>query len=185
MIGAITAGLLSGGVAAATNSYESISTVTVGAGGQSGISFTSIPSTYKHLQLRFMARVTDATTLDNFTLRFNSNSSGSYTTHYLSGSGSSASGSYVTIGGDRLYMGRLTGANSTSGMFGVGVIDILDYQNSNKYKTVRSLSGQDQNGSGDLFFWSGLFSSTSGISEINLLNTYAQFSSFALYGIKG
>ena len=173
------------GAPAVTNSYESIATVTVGAGGQSGVTFSSIPSTYKHLQLRFMARVTGATTLDNLTMRFNSVSGTSYTTHYLSGNGSSAAGSYVTISGSELYVGRLTGANSTSGIFGVGVIDILDYQNTNKLKTTRSLSGQDQNGSGDLFFWSGLFNSTNAITQINLLNTYAQYSHFALYGIKG
>lgn len=186
MIGAITAGLFGTPVPPVTNSYESIATVTVGSGGQSGVTFSSIPSTYKHLQLRFMARVTGATTLDNLTMRFNSTAGTAYTTHYLQGNGSGTpSSSYVTINGSELYVGRLTGANSTSGIFGVGVIDILDYQNTNKLKTTRSLSGQDQNGSGDLFFWSGLFNSTNAITQIDLLNSYAQYSSFALYGIKG
>ena len=165
--------------------YESIATTTVGAGGVSTVTFSSIPSTYKHLQLRFMARVSGATSLDNLTMRFNATAGTAYTTHYLQGNGASAGSSYVTINGSELYVGRLTGANSTSGMFGVGVIDILDYQDTNKLKTTRSLSGQDQNGSGELFYWSGLFNSTSAISEIKLLNDYAQHSSFALYGIRG
>ena len=57
-----------------TNSYESIQTVTVGSGGQSTISFTSIPSTYKHLQIRMLARATGASTVG--LIRFNSDASG-------------------------------------------------------------------------------------------------------------
>lgn len=173
------------GVLPVTNSYESIATVTVGAGGQSGVTFSSIPSTYKHLQLRFMARVTGATTLDNLTMRLNNTAGTSYTAHFLQGNGSSTSSAWILINGSELYVGRLPGANSTSGIFGVGVIDILDYQNTNKNKTVRALDGQDQNGSGEVFFHSGLFNSTNAVNEINLLNSYAQYSSFALYGIKG
>lgn len=169
----------------APNSFESIATATIGAGGQAGVTFSSIPSDYKHLQLRFMARVTGATTLDNLTMRLNNTAGTSYTTHFLQGNGSSASSSWVSINGSELYVGRLTGANSSSGMFGIGVIDILDYQNTNKNKTVRTLSGQDQNGSGEVFFWSGLFNSTGAVNRIDLLNTYAQYSQFALYGIKG
>ena len=52
MIGNSIAGFLGTGVAASTSSYESIATTTVGAGGSSSISFTSIPSTYTHLQVR-------------------------------------------------------------------------------------------------------------------------------------
>ena len=164
--------------------YDALATVTVPSGGAASITFAGIPSGYKHLQLRFMARVSGATSLDNLTMQFNATAGTAYTTHYLSGNGSSAASSYVSISGSELYVGRLTGASSSSGMFGVGVIDILDYQNTNKLKTTRSLSGQDQNGTGDLFYWSGLFNSTSAISEIKLLNNYAEFSSFALYGVK-
>ena len=181
----IWASQISGHLWAPAGAYDALATVTVPSGGTSTVTFAGIPTGYKHLQLRFMARVTAATTLDNLTMRFNGTAGTSYTTHYLQGSGSGSAGSsYVTINGSELYVGRLTGASSTAGMFGVGVIDILDYQNTSKLKTVRSLSGQDQNGSGDLFYWSGLYNSTNAISEIKLLNDYAEFSSFALFGIK-
>ncbi len=171
------------GVAAAAD-FDSIATFTVGAGGVSTVTFSSIPSTYAHLQLRFMARVSGATTLDNLTMRFNNTAGTSYSTHFLQGDGANVTSNYVTISGSELYVGRLTGANSTSGRFGVGVIDILDYSNTNKLKATRSLSGQDQNGSGEAYFWSGLFNSTNAITEIKLLNNYAEYSHFALYGIK-
>ena len=69
-----------------------------------------------------------------------------------------------------------------------GLIDILDYLNVNKYKTVRSLGGIDINGSGgfiDLF--SGNWRSTSAITRIDLtpsVNNFKQYSHFALYGVK-
>ncbi len=49
MIGAITAGLYGTGVPPVTSSYESIATSTATG---SSITFSSIPSTYKHLQVR-------------------------------------------------------------------------------------------------------------------------------------
>lgn len=75
-------------------------------------------------------------------------------------------------------------------MFGAQVWDVLDYQNTNKYKTVRVLSGTDQNGTtGRLYFMSNLWQSTSAISTVTITATYGtglqEYSKFALYGIKG
>ncbi len=177
---------LAGNSAYIPPAFESIQTTTVGAGGASTITFSSIPSTYKHLQIRYVARVTGATTLDNLTMRFNNTSGTAYSTHFLQGNGTNpATTAWVTTNGSELYVGRLTGASSTSGIFGVGVIDILDYTNTNKNKTVKTLALQDQNGSGEAYVLSGLFNSTNAITEINFLNSYAQHSSFALYGIRG
>jgi len=69
------------------------------------------------------------------------------------------------------------------------VIDILDYANANKYKTIRSLSGTDYNNSnGRLFYSSGNWRSTSAVTTITLTNdsgtNFTQYSSFALYGVK-
>jgi hypothetical protein len=83
----------------------------------------------------------------------------------------------------------MTGANSTSGMFGISVNDILDYSNTNKFKTHRCLCGHDQNGSGFIFMFSGNWRSTAAITSITIYpgdftTTFAANSSFALYGIK-
>jgi hypothetical protein len=173
------------------SSYESIQTVTVGSGGQASISFTSIPSTYKHLQVRFMGR-------SNFSggdrigqeIQFNSDTGANYARHQLYGDGAAAgaaattSTTYISSG-----LSELTAATAPSNVFGVGVIDILDYQNSSKYKTVRALAGQDQNStSGRIFLASGVWLSTSAITSITLLpenGSFVQYSSFALYGVKG
>jgi hypothetical protein len=166
-----------------TNSYESISTVTVGAGGQSTISFTSIPSTYKHLQIRMLARATGASTVG--LIRFNSDANGVY--HQLIGNGSTVTADRGTGNSDVDYF--FVADNSFSAnVFGGVVTDILDYTNTNKNKVTRTLSGADTNGSGSISFTSGLWINTAAITSISIRTlgtSFAQHSSFALYGIKG
>lgn len=185
----VIAGSLSEGTVPSTNSYESIATVTVGAGGQSSITFSSIPSTYKHLQIRGLGRVTGSTTDSNLSLTFNSDTSSNYSHHYIFGNGGGAAAGGGSSSSFEIAM-RVPGANSTSGVFGVGVIDILDYADTNKYKTARSLNGHDQNdvATGYVFFTSGSWRNTAAVTSIVLTpqsGNIAQYSSFALYGIKG
>jgi hypothetical protein len=180
VIGAITAGLYAGGVPPVTNSYESIATVTVGSGGTSTISFSSIPSGFKHLQIRAIYETVSFA--DNIGMTLNGSTALSRM-HYLTGNGSSASAGSTTSNLLTLQAGY-----STTDYYGM-VIDILDYQNTNKYKTVRVLGGVDFNGSGTIFMSSGLYETTSAVSSLTLQGngsqTIAEFSQFALYGIKG
>jgi len=180
-------GLLAPQVAASTNSYESIMTAN-GTGSSGTISFTSIPATYKHLQIRFLTRSTRSATSSNIFIGFNSDSTtGNYYGHMIEGNGSAASAS-AKIGTSTSFMSATSAASNTSGIFSGGVIDVLDYANTNKYKTSRGLSGYDANGSGLLYLASGLWMSTAAISSIQItdpLGNFATNSSFALYGIKG
>ena len=177
----------SGGAAGGATSYESIATVTVGSGGSSSISFSSIPSTYQHLQIRVLARENVATQSDNLTIQFNSDTAGNYQSHYLYGTGSSAAAGAETGSQTTLIAGRVAGTSSGSNVFGASIVDILDYKDTNKYKTVRTLTGVDANGSGIVMFESGAWRSTAAVSSITLATggTFVQYSSFALYGIKG
>ena len=171
-------------------SFESIATVTVGAGGSSSVTFSSIPSTYTHLQVRYLARSGRARTA-NGSLYVQVN--GNYLTavHRLFGNGTSASADAVSGGLDNsnsiLFVpGSTAGAN----IFGAGVVDILDYANTNKTKVLRALNGDDLNGEGYAALTSGLWNSTSAITSITFGSVdggtnIPQYSSFALYGIKG
>ena len=191
MIGAITAGLLGGaGAPASTNSYESIATVSVGVLGSASIDFTSIPSTYKQLQIRAISRTNRADTNDFMTLRFNSDSGSNYAYHSLYGNGASAGGNDTGTSTGTPWSGVTSGATAGASMFGTAVWDVLDYQNTNKYKTTRLLSGTDQNGTtGRIYFMSNLWQNTAAITTVTITPTYgtlfSQYSSFALYGIKG
>ena len=183
MIGNAIAGLFGGGAAPIPPSYDSIATVTVGGGGSSSISFTSIPTTYKHLQIRGIARRSSGST--NTIVRFNSDTGNNYAAHYVIGNGASVSaGAEASV--SRFYFDVLT-ASATS--YSAGVMDILDYSKTNKYKTARALSGIDLNGSGTVWLASGLWQNTAAITTVTLSlessSNFEQYSSFALYGIKG
>lgn len=187
----VISGLLAGGVAASTNAYESISTVTVGAGGVSSISFSSIPSTYKHLQIRWIARNTSNDVdgaSENMRIRFNGVTTAKYPFHYLEGNGASASAGAGTAD-TSFFSARFPMSNATANTFGAGVVDILDYSDANKYKTLRHLGGGDKNGSGYIGLYSGVaINDTTAITSVTMFpqaNSFAQYSSFALYGIKG
>ena len=173
--------LLAGNSAYMPGDYDSIATVTVGAGGSSSVSFTSIPADYTHLQIRGIATLSSA---NNIKLRMNSDTGNNYSWHYLFGSGSAASS------GAGSSVSSIVGSYSptTSNVFGGIVWDILDYKNTNKYKTTRLLTGMDTNGGGNVQLISGLWQSTSAITSLEITGfsgeTISQYSQFALYGIK-
>ena len=173
----------------ATGAYESIATTTVGSGGSASITFSSIPATYTHLQLRVFARSTDSGSSNiEFDARFNSDSSGNYANHYIYATGSGTPSAFSAISQTYLGFQRISGGSATSGVFGTIILDILDYANTNKNKTIKQVGGIDNNGSGVLAFVSGLWMSTSAINTIQVYpNTgnFAQYSQVALYGIKG
>jgi hypothetical protein len=166
-----------------TNSYESIATTTVGAGGASSVTFSSIPSTYTHLQVRIMARSSYNFTADYMTLTVPS--AGTYY-HVLYGNGSST----TSLGSNYIKLVTLMpGATSTASAFTTAVVDILDYTSTNKTKTMRSLNGYDANGSGTVGLFSANIDTTSAISTLTFssdnASNFVQYSSFALYGIRG
>ena len=167
--------------------YESIATVTVGSGGSSSITFSSIPSTYTHLQLRVFAYGTQSVSdLTNMNISVNSGTS-TANSHRLSGNGSTVSSYNGGAGYFQILLPTGTGLST----FGTGIVDFLDYANTNKYKTIRGLGGYDLNGSGQVVIPSAYFATTSAISSITLntdgglITGWGQYSKFALYGIRG
>lgn len=197
MIGAITAGLFSEPTAPVTNSYESIATVTVGSGGSSSISFSSIPSTFKHLQIRVSA-ASDRSgyVVNNYKMTFNGDTASNYRSHWIIGGYGTTPTADASSSGPEGYVYMPTGTTSAaSNIFTGMVIDVLDYANTSKNKTSRNLMGYDVNGTagtgsygGAISLTSGLWQSTSAISSITLAPegfSWIQYSSFALYGIKG
>lgn len=168
--------------------YESIATV-VASGSSNSITFSSIPSIYKHLQIRAITRSTTTTYIQSaLYLTVNGDTAANYSFHQIGGDGQGgtfASGTANTSNITTITSGTANGSTAT---FGAGVIDILDYANTNKYKTIRCLSGLDLNGSpSTISLRSGGWRNSSAITSITLTeanNNIAQFSSFALYGIK-
>ena len=179
-------------VAADTGAMFPLQVVTVGPAGASSVSFTNIPTTYSHLQLRYIARTSRAINNDGLVVKFNSSNSGyNYLGgHVLYGNGSSASSVAGWIGSSTAggAIGQIPGANLTSNIFGAAVVDILDYANTNKHKTVRTLHGYDANGSGQVHLMSFSWDNTSAITSMAItVGTGQDFvanSQFALYAVK-
>jgi hypothetical protein len=171
-----------------TTSYESIATTTLSSSASS-VTFSSIPATFTHLQIRALVTGTNATQTGSTTFQFNGDTGSNYSRHQLGGGGASAfayAAASQTVGHIYGYNDNL---NTQVPM--VFVMDILDYANTNKYKTTRVLSGSDRNGTspyGDVNLVSSLWMNTNAISSLSIFiggQNIGQYSSFALYGIKG
>jgi hypothetical protein len=168
-------------------SYESIATVTLGTAASS-INFSSIPSTYQHLQLRIAGRGGRSLSIDNPIMTFNGDGTTSnYWNHSYHTDGAT---NYTSSDGTSyILMYTLAGGTSPSNVFGSLVVDILDYSNTNKNKTVKFLGGVDNNGTGLFSAGSGGWFVTTAINAIQLtLSTGASFQAntkASLYGIKG
>lgn len=171
-----------------TGAMFPLQVITVGPSNASSVEFTNIPSTYTHLQVRAISRSTASTTNTGVKATFNSASTNYYALHQLYGDGSSAIAS-PNPASSYIVTGHQTGASATGNIFGTMVMDVLDYANTNKNKTVRTFTGYDANGSGLILFRSSLWMNTNAITSISFSSEaagdIAQYSQFALYGIKG
>jgi hypothetical protein len=171
--------LYQGGAGGGGGSYESIATVT-GTGSSSSVTFTSIPSTYKHLQVRMSA----INSFGSLYMRVNGDTGTNYSRHYLYGNGSAVYAAGAASS-SLIYLNP-NGGNTTSPQG--GIIDIQEYANTSMNKTVRAFIGVDMNGSGSVWLASGAWLSTSAVTSLTFAfdaNNILTGSTFALYGIKG
>jgi hypothetical protein len=180
---------ISGHLWAPNGAYDALATVTVPSGGAASIEFAGIPQGYKHLQIRGICRSTNTTSTTSYSaellMQFNGDTASNYNAHAIEANGSSVGVNYQTS----LTIVNLGGpfTTQTASAFGASVIDILDYANTSKNKTVRALGGQDLNGYGTMMVASGLWRSTAAITSIKMVSGgtgWAQYSQFALYGVK-
>lgn len=173
--------------------FEAIASTTVGSGGASSIQFTSIPSTFAHLQVRWIGQSNRSTyATDNLWIRLNGDTGSNYAYHELRGDGATA-GSFNGTSQTKQYISGVIGTTEQANSFGAGVIDILDYTSTSKNKTLRVLAGKDNNGTyasfgGYVQLASGLYFATpAAVTSVTLIaenGNWQQYSTAALYGIK-
>jgi len=159
--------------------YDALATVTLSATASS-ITFAGIPTGYKHLQIRSISYASNGSYLR---MQFNGDTGSNYSWHLLGGNGSSA---YTDVGTSDTSMAGPSQANSANIFCGT-ITDVLDYANTNKYKTVRFLGGKDQNGSGGISLNSGSWRNTAGVNSITFFSSgvdFPAYTQFALYGVK-
>jgi len=184
----IIPGIIASSYPRASTAFESIATAS-GTGSSNTITFSSIPSTYQHLQIRSLVRSTFAATgVGSFRVRLNGDTGSNYAWHFIYASGTSVS---ATGAASATFMDLdlvVSRNNNTAGIFGAMLVDIHDYASTTKNKTVRSFGGCDINGSGYVCLHSGFRNSTAAVTSIDIISDAGNWTSdsrFALYGIKG
>jgi len=151
------------------------------------IEFTSIPSTYSHLQIRGTFRGTDSSSVRDFDITMNGIAGTSYASHRLEGSGTSTSSGALTSQPKMEFSNIIPAATQTANIFGACVVDILDYKSTSKNTTVKMLIGFSGT-TPRIRLGSGFVNNTAAITTIRLAVNVANLATgtrFSLYGIKG
>lgn len=145
--------------------------------------FSSIPSTYKSLQIRF--NIASSLGAQVFTTNYNSDtSSANYAFRSMYYGGSGVSG-FRYPSGTNGYHQFFTANGTFTSSPNVGIIDIIDYANTNKVKTIKMMAGNNENTAyGDIELSSGLWISTAAINSIKLsIGSGTMTGTISLYGV--
>lgn len=168
--------------------FELIATTLISSTTSGGVTFSSIPATYTHLQARF---VTFADNGYPLVIRFNGDTSSIYSEHDLTGNRSSVTSTSTsgTSGTFAYIFGNRAQHNGGTTIPAVGIVDILDYANTNKYKTARTFSGIVNSSTYEVGLWSANWRSTSAITSVSF-NALAGWNFYSgtrisLYGVRG
>lgn len=171
-------------------SYELIQSQILSAS-QASITFDSIPGTYKHLQIRAVARSARA---DNnrtpLRITLNGDTGSNYSYHSLWGTGSIVQGDSGTSSAFMQVAYMIPDNDSgLANNFGAGIIDILDYTNTNKNTSIISFGGNKSRFNQDVQLDSGSWRNTAVVTSVNLYAAngfnFVSGSRFSIYGIKG
>lgn len=162
-----------------------IAEVTVGAGGTATVSFTSIPGTYKHLEIHYIAQ-SEASGAQALSMRFNGDTGNNYHWQYVLGNTTAASAATAT-GQSSMRVGSTAGSGAPSGAFSNGSIIIPDYTNTVTQKAFHSHGGRRDTTSAmtsehDTGWWD---TANAAITQIDLFvasGDIAENSRFTLYG---
>jgi hypothetical protein len=157
--------------------------------GGSSITFSNIPQTYKHLEVRMSLRDTSGTTgVAEWYCQFNNNSTASnYWKNRIFADGSSITSTDGSVGTEGIW-GTHYPRNGSS-LTGSAILYINDYSQTNKWKTVFAWGGGGQTTSANAAALSyGTFQTSAAITSLTIYPNMGGFNSnntFSLYGIKG
>jgi hypothetical protein len=164
--------------------YTLISSVVVGSGGTSSISFNSIPNTYTDLSLVLSTRSAANSSVQDLKMYFNS--TGNNSNMYLMGNGSTASSGNSVYTPTYNWPGVSPAATSTANTFSNISIYIPNYTSSDSKSFSIDAVQEDNTSTAYSVLVAGLWSSSSAITDINIIPaslTIVQHSTAYLYGI--
>jgi hypothetical protein len=163
--------------------------------------FSGIPQTYTHLQVRCNFRPFTTSAGDyqlSLTLNGDSYPNTNYSGHAMHGIGSGTAinstqgfGNWQALAGDYGNYGAITTV-PVANNFASSIVDILDYSSTSKAKTIRAVSAVDVNGTGGQILTASSVkhsgSPNSAVTSFNLFcagtgHTWTTGTRFDLYGI--
>lgn len=165
-----------------TGTFDSIASSTSPV--STSVTFSSIPSTYRHLQLRIFANNASS---DDLRIRINGDTAGNYTNGFVTAKSGTRTSSHDAAG-------AITGIFCTqminAAFFNPIIVDIHDYAVTTKFKTLRINAGRITTSTGTIQanIMSGTWQNTNAINSLTIYVTTNNFSTnsvFALYGIEG
>ena len=167
------------------NTFRKIQTVTVGSGGATDITFSSIPQTYTDLKIVLSGRSTQGNIYGGGRLEFNSDTASNYKWRRILGSGSSVSFDSSTSA-TSITNWDVVGASSTASVFSIQEFYIPNYTSSNQKSVSINSIGENNSTEAYMGFIGGLWTSTAAITSIKLYsasNNFVQYTTATLYGI--
>jgi hypothetical protein len=164
------------------SSWEQIATAT-GTGSSQTLSFATIPQTYKDLMVMFTGASTTTNADQGTQITINSGTTGALST-YMYGNYASAGGASPNVGtGTSSYYLNTFGNNNQT----QATVLFMDYSSTTKTKTVHCYNGMQTSSIGYTFMYSGVFNTTTAISQISLIASVGNWNTntrCTLYGVK-
>ena len=162
-----------------------IATQTVSGAGTLNITFNNIPQDFQSLRFHVWGRGTFNNAGGGLSVNvlYNGGLGGTFAfRHQLQGDGANPGQNvYAASNGTA---GSLPDVTASSTIYGANIIEIVDYANANKNKTLNYLGGFDRNGNGTITTGSSLFIHSSAITSITLSTdgNWGDASRIDLYG---
>lgn len=171
-----------------------ISSQEVGSGGAASITFSSIPSIYKHLEIRYVAKSTTVTTDVGVSWRIRPNdntTAGDYLTAGTYGQRGGADDNSVLATPSNAGLLPWWNINTSKTGFdsyvGSGTVTIFDYASPAKHKTIIMQGGFHWDTNSQMSNQIVLWESADAITSLKVLpdtGDWAQYTKFSLYGVK-
>lgn len=171
--------------------FDSIASATPS--GTNTVTFSSIPQTFSHLQIRAVVATTDnqSGSMYDYNVRINGVSTTSYYTQEIRSTSNNVNATSANFDDTAFYL-LAWGAAQSYVIFAPSTLDFLDYTSTNKAKSIRYVTGGNNNAGNNnpiLRLGNTLFNSVSNpitsITFTMLTGNFAGGTTFALYGIRG
>jgi len=169
------------------DTFVKIATVTVGSGGASAIEFTSIPSTYTDLCVKFSTRGVGSYDIIQTSIYFNNDNASVYSQRNVYGNDGSVYSNTTSPRGNFILQ-YSQAALSTTNTFASGEMYIPNYAGSTDKSVSFETVTENNSSTGYITaLTAGLFDKTDAINRIflgtNGVGNWAEYSTATLYGI--